>query len=205
LNRLVAIICIVMLLGGCGVRHDKPEEETPQAQPPASAPAPTATTLPDEAGPEETPPPLPSPQKTPAPEKSQAPDLQPPLPSPSIPAPPEVTAKVTNTVKISITGDSENADILPQTEVEFEEGQTVFDILLKVAKERQIQIEFRGSKKNAYIRGIDNLYEFDKGGQSGWVYSVNGVFPRKSCGAYTIKAGDVIELKYTTKIGEYQF
>ena len=112
--------------------------------------------------------------------------MQPPLPSPSIPAPPEVTAKVTNTVKISITGDSENADILPQTEVEFEEGQTVFDILLKVAKERQIQIEFRGSKKNAYIRGIDNLY-VDKGGQSGWVYSVNGVF-REERGAYTIKA-----------------
>ena len=147
MNRLVAIICIVMLLGGCGVRHDKPEEETPQAQPPASAPAPTATTLPDEAGPEETLP-LPSPQNTCSREIAGA-RFAAAAAFSSIPAPPEVTAKVTNTVKISITGDSENADILPQTEVEFEEGQTVLTFCLKWQRKANTN-KFREAKKCLY-------------------------------------------------------
>lgn len=30
---------------------------------------------------------------------------------------------------------------------------------------------------SAYIEGIGNLYEFDCGNLSGWMYSVNGVWP----------------------------
>lgn len=105
--------------------------------------------------------------------------------------------KAVNTVKISISGVGDKAEILPQTQVLFEDGDTVFDILLKITRENSIQTEFSGGKKNIYIKGIDNLYEFDKGAQSGWLYSVNGEFPRKSCGACLLKKDDVVEIKYT--------
>jgi len=110
---------------------------------------------------------------------------------------------IANTVTISIKGVDGKAEILAATTITFTEGQTVFDILFDLVKEKQIQAEFAGSKKNIYIKGIDNLYEFDKGASSGWVYSVNGIFPNKSCGAYALKNGDIIELIYTTKPGEF--
>ncbi|OQB15176.1 MAG: hypothetical protein BWY15_00546 [Firmicutes bacterium ADurb.Bin193] len=103
-----------------------------------------------------------------------------------------------NTVKISIIGDGER-QILPPTEATFTEGQTVFDILMKVTREKRIQTEYSGVGTGVYIKGIDNLYEFDMGAQSGWLYSVNGEFPKRGCGAYKVKKGDVIEFKYTVK------
>ena len=59
-----------------------------------------------------------------------------------------------------------------------------------------------GSKiTNVYIRGINNIYEFDYGEMSGWMYKVNGKFPDTSCGNYVLKSGDVIEWLYTKDIG----
>ena len=190
--RLLTIICVIITLCGCHIQQNK----TQQA-PSAHTPEPLATVEveKEEAG---------SPTKTAEPERTKVPEM-PPQPTPYLSPSPNITQETLKTVIISISGIDEHTDILPQTKTEFEEGQTVFDVLFNVAKENQIQIEFRGSKKNAYIRGIDNLYEFDKGGQSGWVYSVNGIFPRKSCGTYTLNADDVVEIKYTTKIGEFQF
>ena len=63
-------------------------------------------------------------------------------------------------------------------------------------EEYGIQMEFSGKKSAAYVKGINNLYEFDKGANSGWLYFVNGVRPVKSCGAYVVENGDVIEWKY---------
>ena len=107
------------------------------------------------------------------------------------------------TVTISIKGVDEKANILPKTAIVLSEGETVYDILQKIIKEKSIQAEFAGSKRNVYIKGIDNLYEFDKGAQSGWIYSVNGDFPQKSCGAYALKKDDIVEFIYTVKQGDF--
>ena len=48
-----------------------------------------------------------------------------------------------------------------------------------------------------YIEGINNLYEFDCGSESGWMYKVNGWFPNYGCSAYPLKDGDVIVWCYT--------
>ena len=53
----------------------------------------------------------------------------------------------------------------------------------------------------AYVSGIGNLYEFDFGGLSGWVYSVNGRMPSVSCGEYVLSDGDKIEWMYTCDLG----
>ena len=54
---------------------------------------------------------------------------------------------------------------------------------------------------SAYIEGIHNLYEFDVGELSGWMYSVNGWYPNYGCSRYALKDGDVVEWRYTCDLG----
>ena len=94
-----------------------------------------------------------------------------------------------------------NGIILQNMKVEFNEGDTVFDILVKVTRKKGIHMEYRGSGSNTYIEGINNLYEFDGGSNSGWMYSVNGVYPNYGVGAYKVKSSDVIKFNYTCDLG----
>lgn len=93
--------------------------------------------------------------------------------------------------------------ILDVTTVEIETGDTAFDILNRVCKKYKIQMEFTGSTSSQYyVEGINNLYEFDGGRWSGWMYCVNGWYPNYGCGTFRVKAGDVIEWKYTCNMGD---
>ena len=94
-----------------------------------------------------------------------------------------------------------NGIILQNMKVEFNEGDTVFDKLVKVTRNKGIHMEYRGSGSNTYIEGINNLYEFDGGSNSGWMYSVNGVYPNYGVGAYKVKSSDVIKFNYTCNLG----
>lgn len=85
--------------------------------------------------------------------------------------------------------------------IEFAEGDSVFDILKRELSSRGIHLEFNLSPvvNNAYIEGIGNIYEFDCGERSGWKYSVNGKFPPVGCSDYKVKPGDKIEFIYKIK------
>lgn len=134
------------------------------------------------------------------------------------------TDRQTQTARMSITCDTvldnwddldkalkESGDIpkdgviLKETSYHFSEGDTVFDLLKKAAKEEKIHLEFQGGDKNgaagAYIKGINYLYEFSCGEQSGWVYSVNGKFPSESCSDVILKDGDRVEWIYSCDLG----
>ena len=93
--------------------------------------------------------------------------------------------------------------ILAATEVPLNANETVFNVLQRVCKQNQIHMEFSESPAygSAYIEGIANLYEFDVGELSGWMYSVNGWFPNYGCSKYTLKDGDVIRWLYTCDLG----
>ena len=52
-----------------------------------------------------------------------------------------------------------------------------------------------------YISGIDNLYEFQFGDLSGWMYLVNGETPSVGCGEYKLSDGDTVQWLYTCDIG----
>jgi len=52
-----------------------------------------------------------------------------------------------------------------------------------------------------YIEGINYLYEFDAGEQSGWMYKVNGAFPSYGCSDYILEDGDSIVWAYTCDMG----
>jgi hypothetical protein len=94
--------------------------------------------------------------------------------------------------------------ILEETEVNIEGGDTVFDVLARECKSRGIHMEYEDVPiyKSAYIEGINNIYEFDCGELSGWMYSVNGTFPNFGCSAYELKDGDSVEWRYTCDLGE---
>ena len=93
--------------------------------------------------------------------------------------------------------------VFPTTYVGFEEGETVFDLLRRICSENDIQIEYTkiAATNNYYIEGINNLYEFDAGNLSGWMYSVNGHFPQLSSSQYKLSAGDTVEFVYSCNIG----
>lgn len=93
--------------------------------------------------------------------------------------------------------------ILATTEVEYTPGESVFDVLKRTTRAKDIQMEFREDAlySGAYIEGIQYLYEFDGGSLSGWMYKVNGQFPNYGCSQYTVQDGDAIVWMYTCDLG----
>ncbi len=96
-----------------------------------------------------------------------------------------------------------NGVILPAQSVSFTEGESVFDVLQRVCRENDIPMEasYVPLYHSAYVEGISNLYEFDCGEVSGWMYRVNGSYPNFGCSRYTLHAGDVVEFRYTCDLG----
>ncbi len=97
----------------------------------------------------------------------------------------------------------EDGVILAATEVEYTPGETVFDVLLRVTRDNDIQFEFREDAlySGAYVEGINYLYELDAGALSGWMYKVDEQFPNYGCGRYEVEDGDVIVWLYTCDLG----
>lgn len=93
--------------------------------------------------------------------------------------------------------------IMKPRRVLFYEGESVFDILLRETKKESIQMEYRATPmyNSNYIEGIHNLYEFDCGELSGWMYKVNGWYPNYGCSRYLLKDGDVVDWRFTCDLG----
>jgi hypothetical protein len=87
--------------------------------------------------------------------------------------------------------------------VVFYKGESVFDVLLRETKKNEIQMEYKGTPAydSSYIEGIHNLYAFDCGNLSGWMYQVNGWYPNYGCSRYLLKDGDVVNWRYTCDLG----
>lgn len=119
-----------------------------------------------------------------------------PTPTPT----PEVAEKPTVSLSIRGTAANSSAYLHTSQKIEIEEGESVMSVLTRFCKTNGIQIEvtFNGS----YVAGINNLYEKDKGPESGWLYAVNGLFPGYGANSYPLKSGDQIEWKYTENLGQ---
>lgn len=113
---------------------------------------------------------------------------------------PTQKAEPKQTVTVSVVSDT--GTILSPTKVEIKEGQTVIDVTLAILKQRGIQVSVTGSGSSAYVEGINNLYEFDKGPLSGWMVKKNGVKLTRSSGAVQVKNGDTVQWIYTTNYVE---
>ncbi len=89
--------------------------------------------------------------------------------------------------------------LLAASKVEFAEGETAFDILKRACELMDMPLEYSYTPvyESYYVEGINQLYEFDCGSQSGWVYKVNGWFPNYGCSAYPVQKEDAIVFCYT--------
>ncbi len=98
----------------------------------------------------------------------------------------------------------ENGVIYAAKAVTFYEGESVFHVLQREMKKAGIQMEFTNTPlyHSSYLASIGNLYEFDAGELSGWVYEVNGWFPNYGCSRYQLQDGDVVQWHYTCDLGE---
>lgn len=94
-----------------------------------------------------------------------------------------------------------NGVILAASTVRFAQGDTVLDVLKAAASATGLQLEYSYTPGygSYYVEGINNLYEFDCGNESGWMYKVNGWFPNYGCSEYQVRDGDVIVWCYTCK------
>ena len=91
--------------------------------------------------------------------------------------------------------------VIVQGNFAFDEGDTVFDVLKQVCEERSILLDYVYTPgfSTYYIKGIQHLYEFDCGDESGWLYSVNGKNPDVGCSQYELAEGDRVSFYYTVK------
>lgn len=98
----------------------------------------------------------------------------------------------------------EDGVVFEEQEVVFYEGESVFNVLVREMKKNKIHLEFVNTPiyNSAYIEGISNLYEFDCGELSGWMYKVNDWFPNYGCSRYELKDGDKVEWVYTCDLGK---
>lgn len=93
--------------------------------------------------------------------------------------------------------------ILSEMTVDYTDGESVFDLTKRICRDRKIPLEFTITPlyHTAYIEGMNNLYEFDCGSGSGWVYSVNEKLPGVGCSDYRLQSGDRIVWHYTCQLG----
>ena len=93
--------------------------------------------------------------------------------------------------------------IFKKQKIQFKEGESVFDVLKRVCMDNNIHMESSWTPmyNSAYIEGINNLYEFDCGSLSGWMYKVNEWFPNYGCSRYELKNGDDVVWCYTCDLG----
>lgn len=138
-------------------------------------------------------------------------------PSPAAPTPTAQPKAETCTISISCTTALQSAQLpdavravlpgngqmLGTVTVALEAGDTVWTVLQRVTRTHGVAMEAQWTPaySSAYVQGIGQLYEFDCGQGSGWMYSVNGAFPNVGCSSYTLQAGDVIRWVYTCNYG----
>ena len=117
---------------------------------------------------------------------------------------------VTATISIScetVKGRKEHipADgmVLKPTAITLSEGSTAYDQLVEACKSHTIHLDKEESAfGSAYVKGLANIYEFDFGDLSGWMYCVNGQYADVGAGEYRLRDGDSVEWRYTTNLGK---
>lgn len=229
--RTIAIVALVLLLAVTALVRLEIEPATPSVQDNSTGNVaaetllhtekPTAPAQPSAApaASEEDEPAVPAPVETETPET--APPVETPAAAEATPAPEPAPAQPERHVctieircdTVTDTSKLENPSVAPfvpadgailgTTEMEFTPGESVFDILLRATRERNIHLEFRDDNlySGKYVEGINYLYVFDAGPLSGWMYQVNGLFPNYGCAAYEVNDGDAIAWLYTCDLG----
>lgn len=185
------------------VKKEEPAKIAPSEKPqpaekqPVKTEQPAAKPVEKPAKPAEKP--VTKPVEKPAQKPTEKPVAKPdpkPIPPAEKPAAP-VKSKIVYSIVIS-----SNEVPLPPTEMEITDGDTVLAALIDITRKHKVQMDYRGGQgATAYVEGMANVYEFDRGQGSGWMYRVNGIFPDRGAGVVPLLDGDRVEWLYTTDLG----
>ncbi|MDO5790878.1 MAG: DUF4430 domain-containing protein [Eggerthella sp.] len=104
------------------------------------------------------------------------------------------SSSASNTVTVSVSVSSNAADgrVSGSAHPTFKKGATAYDALCATG----LSVSTKSSQYGLYVSAIGGLAEFEYGGKSGWMYSVNGSAPNVSCGKYVLKDGDSVSWYY---------
>lgn len=104
------------------------------------------------------------------------------------------SSAASNTVTVSVSVSSSAADgrVSGSAHPTFKKGATAYDALCATG----LSASTKSSQYGLYVSAIGGLAEFEYGGKSGWMYSVNGSTPNVSCGKYVLKDGDTVSWYY---------
>lgn len=101
-------------------------------------------------------------------------------------------APSTVTVSVSVSSSAADGRVSGSAHPTFKKGATAYDALCATG----LSVSTKNSQYGLYVSAIGGLAEFEYGGKSGWMYSVNGSAPNVSCGKYVLKDGDSVSWYY---------
>ncbi len=101
-------------------------------------------------------------------------------------------ASSTVTVSVSVSSSAADGRVSGSAHPTFKKGATAYDALCATG----LSVSTKSSQYGLYVSAIGGLAEFEYGGKSGWMYSVNGSAPNVSCGKYVLKDGDTVSWYY---------
>lgn len=102
------------------------------------------------------------------------------------------TASSAVTVSVSVSSSAADGRVSGSAHPTFKKGATAYDALCATG----LSVSTKSSQYGLYVSAIGGLVEFEYGGKSGWMYSVNGSTPNVSCGKYVLKDGDSVSWYY---------
>lgn len=102
------------------------------------------------------------------------------------------TTSNTVTVSVSVSSSAADGRVSGSAHPTFKKGATAYDALCATG----LSVSTKSSQYGLYVSAIGGLAEFEYGGKSGWMYSVNGSAPNVSCGKYVLKDGDTVSWYY---------
>lgn len=102
------------------------------------------------------------------------------------------TTSSTVTVSVSVSSSAADGRVSGSAHPTFKKGATAYDALCATG----LSVSTKSSQYGLYVSAIGGLTEFEYGGKSGWMYSVNGSAPNVSCGKYVLKDGDTVSWYY---------
>ena len=104
------------------------------------------------------------------------------------------------TVTLSIVGSKSIAPndgvILPATDVEISDGDTVYTLLDRICKDKGITLDVIEEGDGVFVNGIEGIVCFADGSSRAWDFTVNGRSTGRDSANSPIKGGDVIVWRY---------
>lgn len=95
-------------------------------------------------------------------------------------------------MSVSVSSSAADGRVSGSAHPTFKKGATAYDALCATG----LSVSTKSSQYGLYVSAIGGLAEFEYGGKSGWMYSVNGSAPSVSCGKYVLKDGDTVSWYY---------